>query len=358
MKNNSLPAILTADSPLKFNTKNEHLVFEERVWGLKKLEIFVFDPENYAAADFLKEDKEEMILSDTVIRYYSSGRREIVPKNPAIIHLNQYKGYLFSKKSDVRKGNYWWANMEQMLTMFPNDAYLKALDKKYPYLRQNGRFYIHEDKDSFDLAMNLAQAVSYEGSLSYVKEKFSLSSLGNLRKFFAICAKVLQDSIDGNSTEQTEKIDAWMTEHGIYAEIKNEWGKVISALPRLYAGYTDLPYHLAEAILLKKNKSVIPLREQYLKSGEPMALSAGMQIFSQKSCNDYSLYDEQLGCPKYGTFLFDPSVIKSWGSNFTPAELSIINRERYFQYYNPDCSDKQRTKPSIIDKVKNYFSCY
>ena len=143
-----------------------------------------------------------------------------------------------------------------------------------------------------------------------------------------------------------------------YAEIKKEWGKVISALPRLYAGYTDLPYHLAEAILLKKNKSVIPLREQYLKSGEPMALSAGMQIFSQKSCNDYSLYDEQLGCPKYGTFLFDPSVIKSWGSNFTPAELSIINRERYFQYYNPDCSDKQRTKTSIIDKIKNYFSCY
>ena len=357
MKNNSLPAILTADSPLKFNTKNEHLVFEERVWGLKKLEIFVFDPEKYAAVDFLKEDREEMILSDTVIRYYSSGRREIVPKSPAIIHLNQDKDYLFSKKSDVRKGDCWWANMEQMLTMFPNDAYLKALDKKYPYLRQNGRFYIHEDKDSFDLAMNLAQAVSYEGSLSYVKEKFSLSSLGNLQSVFASCAKCLPNSIDGNSTEKVEQIHAWMEDNGMYAEIKSEWGKVISALPRLYAGYTDLPYHVAEKILREKKKSVIPLREQYLKEGEPMALSVDLQIFSQKSCNDYSLFDEQLGCPKYGTFLFEPEVIRSWGSNFTPAELSIINRERYFQYYNPDCSDKQRTKTSIIDKIKQYFSC-
>ena len=95
-----LPSLINVD-PFDFGkkTKDEHLVFEERVWGLKQGENFVFDPDHYGIKDFLSLDNppKDAVLSDTVIRYYSSGRREVVPAEK--IKMFQIGKNLWDKKS-------------------------------------------------------------------------------------------------------------------------------------------------------------------------------------------------------------------------------------------------------------------
>lgn len=42
--------------------------------------------------------------------------------------------------------------------------------------------------------------------------------------------------------------------------------------------------------------------------------------------------------------MFEPEIYFKWAEDFTPAELAIINRERYFDYYNPDMDIQKQKK--------------
>lgn len=338
-----LPSLINVD-PFDFGkkTKDEHLVFEERVWGLKQGENFVFDPDHYGIKDFLSLDNppKDAVLSDTVIRYYSSGRREVVPAER--IKIFQIGKNLWERKPHCFGTNISWATMENMLTMFPKDTYLKMLCEKYPYLKETGRFALNLDTDEYELAMPLDKADCVAGTIDYIANHLDCTDLSNLQKFFGGYAHWLTAGVEENNQVICTELDKKMGEHPIQAHYSNGRGRFYGLSCTLYSGYTNLSYNTAETMLKLAHKDIKPLRKEYLQNGEPLHLTYGLQIFSKDKCNDYSSFDKNFGCPK-GVFLFVPEVFSSWGKQFLPFELEIIHREREFCYWNPDLdSDVQR----------------
>ena len=110
-------------------------------------------------------------------------------------------------------------------------------------------------------------------------------------------------------------------------------------------GYRNLSYSEVERALLRRGKDLSELREVYMEYGEPLQLSYGLHVYAQSHANKYSDFDPNIGCPTKGDFIFPPEVFINWG-----AELSIISRERYFMYINPDMSAVSQER--IIKSVK------
>lgn len=361
-----LPSLINVD-PFDFGkkTKDEHLVFEERVWGLKQGENFVFDPDHYGIKDFLSLDNppKDAVLSDTVIRYYSSGRREVVPAEK--IKMFQIGKNLWERKPHCFGTNISWATMENMLTMFPKDTYLKMLCEKYPYLKKTGRFALNLDTDEYELAMPLDKADCVAGTLKSIANYLRCSDLGNLHKFFGGYAHWLTAGVEENNQAICAELDKKMGEHPIQAHCSNGRWRSYGLSCTLYSGYTDLSYNTAETMLKLAHKDIKPLREEYLQNGEPLHLTYGLQIFSKDKCNDYSSFDKDFGCPK-GVFLFVPEVFSSWGKQFLPFELEIIHREREFCYWNPDLPDyrqknlihRQMSKKKTSKVMSNFLKIF
>lgn len=347
-----LPSVLSkvtdVEFPLFEKTKNEHLVFSERVWGLKKFEEFLFDPAKYGVSDYLDQIYPYPVMSDTLVNYYSSGRREVVPaKQVYIFHVDENSDVsLFFDRSYKKRGSF--ATMEQMLTLFPNDSYLQMLVKKYPYLHQNARFYLPDRSDNYELAMKIKNSRSYEGSLRGIFEQHTFSTLANLQRRFALTSKVLS----GHLTK--EELDAWKKWKEVdIVVLKNNY--YYRSSMKLLTGYVDIPYRVAEAILRKKGQDTFKLREKYLEYGEPLTITGKYDVYSTNECNDYSTFNEHLGCPESGVFVFEPEVYHHWGREFTPRELAVINRERYFEYFNPDMKKNQKTKNTLWTKIRSLW---
>lgn len=349
-KSDVFAPVLASDSlDLTKQTAKKHLMFCERIWGIKDKEKFVFNPQKYSIQDFTDEKNllTDVILSDTVLKYYSDGTREVaaVDSDPYLFRINVHEdcnNALWGEKDEYYEVI--WADMKQMLTMFPNDSYIQELDRKYPYLRDNGRFGLREeDIDSYDLAMPLANGDLIYKSLYTVQRHFS--SLGGLQKFF----KTYVQTIDSESVEHADK---WMSEQGISVHRTD----ANSAHCRLFAGYTNLPYRVIETILLRAGKSTTDLKKAFLKYGEPLNLTLGLNVISSKGINDFSCFSDYLGCPTTGDFMFSADVFRGWAQDLTPAELSVITRERYFSYINPDMPlKKQQRKIAAAKAEKNSF---
>ncbi len=330
-------------------SKKSHLVFSEYLWGIKDKENFIFNPQKYAVLDFMDESEEGEVLGDTVVKYYSDGRREVVPAANACFF--SFKPLCWRPKGDYGSDGY-WADMSKMLTMFPKDKYLRQLDEKYPYLRENARFRLDSDFETYSLAMPLAETNWIYGSFNRVLEENTFSSLGGLQKFFKAFVQVIKSG-------STEYSDRWMEKQGIVARNRFGEGKC-----RLYVGYAGLSYQIANTILSRKGRDTKSLRKIFLEHGEPLNLTYGMTVVAGKECNDFSRYSESLGCPVSGDYMFEPEVFEAWAADFTPAELSVINRERYFYYLNPDKKDSYAEqlktiksgmrKDSIYNQLKKY----
>ncbi len=340
-----LPSLLDRPS-LDFSQpgEKEHLVFQERIWGQKNGEEFIFNPMQYGVNKFFDDMSFDLpLMSDTVINYYSSGRREVVPAEfPYLLGV----GFSFCNKKHTFSDGLKIVNMEKMLTMFRRDKTLQALDEKYPYLRSNGRFSLNVKTGEFNLEMPLAYGVCVSGSVSDVTENCAPSSLSNLQRFFATYANVLRNGLPGNTQSNYEAIETWMRKKGIKAEA----GRNNKAFCRLMVGYRNLSYSEVERALLRRKKDLSELREVYVKYGEPLQLSYGLHVYAQSHTNKYSDFDSNIGCPTKGDFIFPPEVFINWGAEFSPAELSIISRERYFMYINPDMSPVSQER--IIKSVK------
>lgn len=356
-KSDAFSAVLSSNSlDLTKQTTEKHLMFCERIWGIKDKEKFVFDPQKYSIQDFTDEQNpsEDVILSDTVLKYYSDGTREVVAvdSDPYLFQVYIYGKKHFSAvwKERNRYRDIIWADMDKMLTMFPNDSYIKELDRKYPYLRNNGRFAFDEvDMDNYVLAMPPANGTWIFGHIHNICEKFS--SLGGLQKFF----KTYVQTID---TKSVEYADQWMSKQGITVYRKD----ANRAHCRLFVGYTGLPYRVIETILLRAGKSTAELKKAFLKHGEPLNLTLGLNVVSAENFNNFSNYSDYLGCPTSGNFMFSADVFRSWARDLTPQELSVITRERYFSYLNPDMPTKNQLcriaaaktgKNGFFSKLKN-----
>ena len=337
-----LPALINVD-PFDFTpkTKDEHLIFEERVWGLKQGEKFVFDPEHYGIRDFMSLETfpKEPIMSDTIIQYYSSGRREVVPTKD--IKMFQVGKNLWSRRRFCYADNIHWATMEQMLTMFPNDKNLQMLNEKYPYLQYNGRFAINLDTEHYELAMPIEGQSCVAGNIFDIKEKLAYSDLGNLQKYFGGYARWLSTGVNKNDSKICEQLDEKMSKSPITVHFYKKGNCSVKTVCQMYAGYTDVPYSRAETMLMIAEKDIKPLREEYIKSGDPFNLTRGLKIFSVGTCNDYTKYNPQTGCPE-GIFLVLPEVLCAWGQRFTLNEMTTICRDRFFYYWNPDMAENNK----------------
>ena len=355
-KSDAFSAVLSSNSlDLTKQTTEKHLMFCERIWGIKDKEKFVFDPQKYSIQDFTDEQKpsKDVILSDTVLKYYSDGTREVVAadSDPYLfrIYMNRNCFNAIWLEKEKYSGAI-WADMDKMLTMFPNDSYIKELDRKYPYLRHNGRFVFDEnDMDNYVLAMPLANGNWIRDALYSVQRYFS--SLGGMQKFF----KTYVQTID---TKSVEYADQWMSKQGITVYRKD----ANRAHCRLFVGYTGLPYRVIETILLRAGKSTAELKKAFLKHGEPLNLTLGLNVVSAENFNNFSNYSDYLGCPTSGNFMFSADVFRSWARDLTPQELSVIMRERYFSYLNPDMPTKNQLcriaaaktgKNGFFSKLKN-----
>ena len=307
-----------------------HLVFREYLYGHKDGENFVFDPENYGIIQWLeimeaKSDQVKVVITDTVIDYWSNGVREIKAAERPVVLAPSIR--YWAKKSSYNRDED-WATMEQMLKMFKKDSHLKELDQKYPYLRQNGRFRMDENLETFELAMVPYNAYWLYGNKEFLIQNGHFSTLGNLHKIF----KMYADAIRANSYEH---IDAFMAQKSIMAY----YGSQSPAECKLMAGYTGLPFDVA----CQCTDDIKALRREYMRNGEPMAVTLGKKVITSK-CNDYSKFSEKHGCVTSGDLMFEPEIYFKWAEDFTPAELAIINRERYFDYYNPDMDIQKQKK--------------
>ncbi len=348
----ALDTLLAANTlDLSKISKKSHLVFSEHVWGIKDKENFIFDPEKYAILDFMKEGVNDEILSDTVINYYSDGKREVVPAAKVLFFAN--KKLYWDKKHHYDSQDGYWADMDKMLTLFSRDAYLKRLNEKYPYLRYNARFHINADLESYELAMPLQNAKSYVSiNFNEIVKYNEFSSLGRLQKFFKTFVQVLDN----------ENTDKWMEAKGITANI----GPYAYAKCKVYAGYPDLTYRVAEMILSRAGKDTKKLKKVFLESGEPLNLTYGLTAIPGKDCNRFDWYDAKAGCPTKGDFMFSPKVFANWGADFTPAELSVITRERFFNYWNPDIPKNTQEKAlkstmkksGMLNQIKKYITLW
>lgn len=307
-----------------------HIVFREYIYGHKDGEKFVFDPENYGIIQWLdimeaKSALVKVVISDTIIDYWSDGTREVrVAERPVVLAPSiRYWG---SKKQYNRDED--WATMEQMLKMFKKDPYLKELDNKYPYLRQNGRFRMDEELETYELAMVPYNAYWLYGTKEYLIQNGMFSTLGNLLQLF----KMYANAIRSNSYEH---IDAFMAQKSITAYYRS----LPMAECKLMAGYTGLPFDVA----CQCTNDVKALRREYMRNGEPMAVTLGKKVITSK-CNDYSKFSDRHGCMTSGELMFEPEIYFKWAEDFSPAELAIINRERYFDYYNPDMDIQKQKK--------------
>lgn len=340
-----LPSLLDRPS-LDFSKpgEQEHLVFQERVWGKKNGEEFIFNPEQYGISKFFDDmDFDLPLMSDTVINYYSSGRREVLPaKVPYLIGI----GLSFCDSKDKFYGVK-IVSMEDMLTMFHKDKNLQMLNEKYPYLRYNGRFSVDLKTGSYNLEMPFAYGASYCGSVRKVSSQAEFSTLGNLQRFFANYVKILKNGVSNGNRDDYAAVEKWMKENGINASA----GSYNTAFCRVIAGYNNLPYNLVEITLLRRKKDLTQLREVFIKHRGLLGLSYGLNVYSAKELNDYKKFDAKIGCPTSGDFIFEPEVFCSWGEEFSPAELSTICRDRYFWYVNPDM-DAEKQK-QLIKNAKN-----
>ncbi len=346
-----LDSLLAADSlslSKKAKEKSRRLVFSECVWGIKNKEEFIFDPQKYGILDFMREDVCDEILSDTVIEYYSDGSRVV---SPARTRFFSYKELYWHPRGYYRDEPGYWADMSQMLTLFPNDSYLKLLNEKYPYLQDIARFRVAKDMKTYELAMALYYTEkSVQDSFSSLLRYNFFSSLGNLQKFFKAFISLIKN----------ENVDKWMGAQGITAKAGGVTGKC-----EIYAGFPDLTYHMVETILTRAGKSTENLKKVFLESGEPLNLTYGLTVFSGKDFNNFSYYNSKLGCPYKGRYMFRPEVFEAWGADFTPAELSVITRERFFYYCNPDCRvdypkfyKTSERRVNIANKIKKFMNLW
>ena len=331
-----LPALLSAN-PFEAvaKTKDEHLVFEERVWGLKQRENFVFDPQHYGINDFFKVEDfpTDAVMSDTLIRYYSSGRREVVPTKDIIMF--QIGKNLWSTKHNCYGKNISWASLDKLLTMFPDDKYLQQLLEKYPYLEENGRFVINLETNEYELAMPIQNSLYAAGNYRNKEKSLGLATLGNLQRYFNGYAQWLNVGIKGKDAKICDELDQKMQEKPINAYFYYKGKCENYSNCTLFAGFTDLSYNIAKAMLEESNKDIKELQKEYLDHGEPLNLTYGLKVFSMENCNNYSSYDPNVGAPS-GSFVFSPEVFRYWGQDFSPYELAIITRNREFRYWNPD----------------------
>lgn len=336
-----LPSLLSAN-PFEAiaKTKDEHLVFEERVWGLKQKENFVFDPQHYGINDFFKAENfpTDVVLSDTLIRYYSSGRREVVPTKDIIMF--QIGKNLWSTKHNCFGENISWATTDKILTMFPDDKYLQQLIEKYPYLEENGRFVINLETNEYELAMPAQNSLYAAGSYHHVKGSLGIATLGNLQRYFGGYAQWLNAGIEGNDQNICDELDKKMQEKPIKAYFYYQGNCENVSTCTLFAGFTDLSYNIAKAMLEDAKKDIKELQKEYLDHGEPLNLTYGLKVFSMESCNNYRSYNPAVGAPS-GTFVFSPEVFRHWGQAFSPYELAIITRDRKFRYWNPDMTKNE-----------------
>ncbi|MDY4842058.1 MAG: hypothetical protein SO314_06820 [Alphaproteobacteria bacterium] len=127
-------------------------------------------------------------------------------------------------------------------------------------------------------------------------------------------------------------------------------------------GYTGLPYRVIETILLRAGKSTAELKKAFLKHGEPLNLTLGLNVVSAENFNNFNNYSDYMGCPTSGNFMFSADVFRSWARDLTMQELSVITRERYFSYLNPDMPTKNQLcriaaaktgKNGFFSKLKN-----
>ena len=103
------------------------------------------------------------------------------------------------------------------------------------------------------------------------------------------------------------------------------------------------------------------LRRVYLQQGEPLSVTLGRNVITRK-CNDFSQFSELHGSMMSGDFVFEPEVFAKWAADFSPAELAIICRDRFFDYYNPDMDiDKQRKlikKHSVVKTTSKMLALW
>ena len=332
----------------KKSSRKRHLIFREYVYGHKDKEKFVFDIENYGITQWLdimekQASKVDCVIGDTIIEYYSDGSREVKPAEVPIL-LSPNTKYWASKQKYTTKNE--WATMEQMLKLFRKDPYIQELDEKYPYLKENGRFRLNEDLDSFELAMVPYNARWVFGDKNYIIRKGEFSSLGNLLYLFKMYYKIIQ-------SKDYKKIDELMASQAITAYYPNQQ----TATCHLLVGYTNLPYDVAAQCVDDQKM----LRRVYLQQGEPLSVTLGRNVITRK-CNDFSQFSELHGSMMSGDFVFEPEVFKNWAADFSPAELAIICRDRFFDYYNPDMDiDKQRKlikKHSVVKTTSKMLALW
>lgn len=321
--------------------KAKKLVFRENIWGVWENEEFKFDAKNYGIVqwlDFLKAKWGNWtFISDTVIEYYSDGSRRLVAVKPKMLGCNER--YWNSKNEYSRVKD--WANLRQVLKLFPDDPYLQKLAKKYPYLLSKGRFRLSKDLDNYELAMPIAEAqwiyFDKDALANRIWRILCWPTLGNLQLLFAMYSKIIRENKD------VSQIDQMMAENAIISRICH---KNYSKSCKLYVGYA-VPYNVA--VHMTENSS--QLRREYLDHGEPLNISLGGQVISKKNCNDFDSFDEDCGITS-GNLIFEPEVYFEWGAEFTPTELSFITRERDFRYFNPDLPlyTQQKNMKEVLKK--------
>ena len=80
---------------------------------------------------------------------------------------------------------------------------------------------------------------------------------------------------------------------------------------RLFVGYTGLPYRVIETILLRAGKSTAELKKAFLKHGEPLNLTLGLNVVSAENFNNFNNYSDYMGCSTSGNFMFSADVFRS-----------------------------------------------
>lgn len=280
------------DMPPKKNVP----VIEECLWGVRYGVMQFIDVKNASFSDVLavaRTDDMCEIYSPAKVQYLLDGSRKVIPQNVSVYN------------TDAKFACWSLINIKQAKNLFPQ--YSQVFDK----LPKKTKFLCSPEIDKLRIANQENGEIGFSFRAVDTNIKNIGFYLGNLQPTFKYIAQEIEQG-NGRSFCRPESLHAL--------------DYLKSKICFMSGG--QYPYDLATNLV---SESFYPqLKQNYVKKG------INGKDFSVLIDGSFIIDDDDFNCiaedGKDLRICVPPSVYQSWGREFTPSELEIINRGRTFEF--------------------------
>lgn len=279
-------------------TKTKDMLIEEYLWGIRCGVIQHIDVDRCSFSDVLEVAKTDQmceIYSPAKVQYFSDGSRKVIPQNISVYN------------TDAKFGCWSLINLKQAKNLFPQ--YVKVFDK----LPKETKFLCSPEIDKLRIANQENGEIGFSFNAVDTPIKNIGFYLGHLRPSFQYIAREIGAG-GGSAFCDSEQL--------------NNLDYLQSKICLMSGG--EYPYSLA--VNLVSETSYPQMRSAYLKKGIKGKESFRILIDGSYQQDDKDINRFVANDGSDIKICVPPSVYQSWGREFTPSELKIINRGRTFEF--------------------------